>query len=350
MAVTRSTSAKKVVNKAVAVKVTNSSGGKYVSWDDRYNQLFALSEKEGHCRPHSSTTLGKRCNQQRSNYNDNNRVLYQYQIDKLVEIDFQFCLYNKTPKKRLAWIDRYNDLVDYKNEHGHASPPVSEGQLGRWCKSQCRIFQDRFRSTGKATMFQYQIDKLVEIDFQFNLQPGKRDWNDHYNDLVDYKNEHGHANPPTREGQLGAWCRNQRYILQNNKFSSTEKNATMVQYWINKLVEIGFQFKLQPGKCTLQRANLLARPDLQPYRKCLLCQTCRLCHPWRSCQIVYIAYLMSLLFNKKGNWDELGAWCLKLLCKLCESTLVYRLGVESNLPSKTPITPSPSLKCQVCVI
>ena len=114
-------------------------------------------------------------------------------------------------------------------------------------------------------MFQYQIDKLVEIDFQFNLQPGKRDWKDHYNDLVDYKNEHGHANPPTREGQLGSWCRNQRYILQNNKFSSTEKNATMVQYRINKLVEIGFQFKLQPGKCTLQRANLLARPDLQAW-------------------------------------------------------------------------------------
>jgi hypothetical protein len=138
MAVTRSTSAKKVVSKAVAVKVTNSSG--HVSWDDRYNQLFALSEKEGHCRPHRSTTLGKWCNQQRLNFKGNKNVLYQYQIDKLVEIDFQFCLHKKTPKKRLAWIDSYNDLVDYKNEHGHASPPFSEGQLGRWCKSQRSIF------------------------------------------------------------------------------------------------------------------------------------------------------------------------------------------------------------------
>jgi hypothetical protein len=205
MAVTRSTSAKKVVSKAVAVKVTNSSGGKHVSWDDRYNQLFALSEKEGHCRPHHSTTLGKWCKQQRTNFNGNNRVLYQYQIDKLIEIDFQFCLYNKTPKKRLVWIDCYNDLVDYKNEHGHASPPVSEGQLGRWCKDQRSIFQDKFRSTGKATMYQYQIGKLIEIDFQFNLQKGgsmqQRAWIDRYNDLVDYKNEHGHTNPPAREGR-----------------------------------------------------------------------------------------------------------------------------------------------------
>jgi len=44
MAVTRSSSAKKVVHKAVAVKVTQSFGGKRVSWDDRYNQLFALRE------------------------------------------------------------------------------------------------------------------------------------------------------------------------------------------------------------------------------------------------------------------------------------------------------------------
>ncbi len=42
MAVTRSSSTKKVVPKAVAV--TKSSGGKHVSWDDRYNQLFALRE------------------------------------------------------------------------------------------------------------------------------------------------------------------------------------------------------------------------------------------------------------------------------------------------------------------
>ena len=68
MAVTRSLSAKKVVGKAVSVKVTKSSCGKYVSWDDRYNQLFALNEKEGHCRPHHSTTLGMWCSKQRGNF------------------------------------------------------------------------------------------------------------------------------------------------------------------------------------------------------------------------------------------------------------------------------------------
>ncbi len=126
MAVTRSSSTKKVVRKAVSVKVTKSSGGKYVSWDDSYTQLLALSKKEGHCCPHHSTTLGKWCTQQRAhfqaNLQANKPLLHQYQIEKLSKIGFQFYLCNKNPTKQLKWIDRYNQLVDYKNEHGHANP------------------------------------------------------------------------------------------------------------------------------------------------------------------------------------------------------------------------------------
>ncbi len=183
MAVTRSSSAKKVVRKAVAVKVTKSSGGKRVPWDDRYNQLLALSKKEGHCRPHHSSTLGRWCTQQRAdfqaNFQANKPLLHQYQIKKLSKIGFQFCLRNKNPtkqlkSKQLKWIDRYNQLVDYKNEHGHANPLEREGQLGKWCKNQRAIFQNQFSSTGKATLFRYQIDKLVEIGFLFKQQAGRK--------------------------------------------------------------------------------------------------------------------------------------------------------------------------------
>jgi hypothetical protein len=177
MAVTRSSSAKKVVHKAVAVKVTKSSGRKYVSWDDSYTQLLALSKKEGHCRPHFSTTLGKWCTQQRAdfqaNFQANKPLLHQYQIEKLSKNGFQFCVYNKNPTKQLKWIDRYNQLVDYKNEHGHANPPAREGRLGTWCKPQHAIFQNQFGSTGKMTLYQHQINKLVEIGFLFNLPLGR---------------------------------------------------------------------------------------------------------------------------------------------------------------------------------
>ena len=168
MAVTRSSSAKKVVRKAVAVKVTKSSGGKQVSWDDSYNQLFAFRKKEGHCRPHYSTKLGKWCIQQQSGFNTHH--LYQDHIKKLSTIGYQFCLQMKKPKKNLKWDDRYNELVDYKKENGHANPPKREGRLGTWCHNQRKLFQNQFSSTGKATLFPYQEEKLAKIGFLFKQQ------------------------------------------------------------------------------------------------------------------------------------------------------------------------------------
>ena len=165
MAVTRSSSAKKVVRKAVAVKVTKSSGRKYVSWDDTCNQLIAFWKKEGHCCPHFSTTLGEWCSKQRQKFQADNPQLSQERIEKLSTIGFQFCLQMKKPKKYFKWDDRYNKLVDYKNEHGHANPLFREGQLGHWCNNQRQIFQNQFRSTEKATLYQYQIDKQVDIGF-----------------------------------------------------------------------------------------------------------------------------------------------------------------------------------------
>ena len=170
MAVTRSSSAKKVVRKAVSVKVTKSSGGKY--WDDSYIQLFAFRKKEGHCRPHFSSTLGKWCSWQRCVFNKHH--LSQDRFEKLATIDFQFCLYNKKQKKQMTWDDRYEELVDYKKENGHANPGSREGQLGTWCNNQRVLFQNQFSSTRKATLFPYQVEKLAEIGFLFKQQAGRK--------------------------------------------------------------------------------------------------------------------------------------------------------------------------------
>jgi hypothetical protein len=54
---------------------------------------------------------------------------------------------NKKPKKNLKWNDHYNELVDYKNEHGHA--PKRECQLGTWCHTQCTLFQNKMNKVSK---------------------------------------------------------------------------------------------------------------------------------------------------------------------------------------------------------
>jgi hypothetical protein len=162
---TRSTSAKKVVSKAVAVKVTHSSGGQCVSWDDRFNQLVVYKNEHGHANPPKREgQLGLWVANQRAIFQrtlqNGNRVLHHYQIKKLSTIGFQFCLRNKKPKmkKLLKWDDRYNQLVAYKNELGHANPLRREGQLGTWCDNQRTSFQDKMNNVSKnGLIHQYQI-------------------------------------------------------------------------------------------------------------------------------------------------------------------------------------------------
>ena len=114
--------------------------------------------------------LGKWCTQQR--YVFNKHHLSQNGIEKLTTINFQFCLHNKKPEKTLKWDDRYDELVVYKKENGHANPLQREGQLGTWCHNQRKLFQNQFSSTGKATLFPYQVEKLAEIGFLFKQQTG----------------------------------------------------------------------------------------------------------------------------------------------------------------------------------
>jgi hypothetical protein len=74
----------------------------------------------------------------------------------------------------MTWDDCYEWLVDYKNEHGHANPLKREGQLGTWCHNQRQFIQNQFSSTGKATLFPYQMEKLAEIGFLFKQQTGQK--------------------------------------------------------------------------------------------------------------------------------------------------------------------------------
>jgi hypothetical protein len=110
-------------------------------------------DKQGHCCPHYSIQLVKWCSSQRNDFRANS--VWQDRIDKLATIGFQFVLRppKNAPKKYLTWEDRYNQLVVYKNEHGHANPKQTEGQLGIWCHNQRRYFIDELKKNGNASRF-----------------------------------------------------------------------------------------------------------------------------------------------------------------------------------------------------
>jgi hypothetical protein len=84
MAVTRSSSAKKVVRKAVAVKITRLSSSaavkvtrEYLTWDERFTQLVDYKNEHGHCNPKQNTKLGLWCKSQRKAFKENKLRHYQ---------------------------------------------------------------------------------------------------------------------------------------------------------------------------------------------------------------------------------------------------------------------------------
>ena len=121
MAVTRSSSAKKVVHKAVAVKITRLSSSatvkatrEYLTWDERFAQLVDYKNEHGHCNPKQNTKLGLWCMNQRNFFKENK--LRHYQMNELASIAFQFSLSLKARKKYGTWDDRFAELVAFKNK------------------------------------------------------------------------------------------------------------------------------------------------------------------------------------------------------------------------------------------
>jgi hypothetical protein len=99
-------------------------------------------------------------------------------MNKLASIAFQFSFYrkDKAPKKEsssaavkvtreyLTWDERFTQLVDYKNEHGHCNPKRNT-KLGLWCMNQRMAFKEN-------KLRHNHMNKLASIAFQFKVKLG----------------------------------------------------------------------------------------------------------------------------------------------------------------------------------
>ena len=114
---------------------------------------------------------------------------------------------------RRKWNKMYQRLVAYKNEHnGDAKVPrryEQDPQLGHWVHTQRRFYKE-------AKMSDERFNLLDSIGFDWEHKPGSPQisWNEMYQRLVAYKNEHnGDAMVPRsyeQDLQLGNWVHTQR--------------------------------------------------------------------------------------------------------------------------------------------
>ena len=144
--------------------------------------------------------------------------------------------YNQAYESKLhaKWDKFYQQLLAYKEEHGHCNFPTMNGSLGRWISRQRTLYRSQ-----KLKADRY--DKLLNIGFAFEDATalefkGKLDqqWDAMYQKLLEHKEQKGHCFDVPETLPLGKWLYRQRwmYRLGNLRADRAEK-----------LLNVGFEDK-----------------------------------------------------------------------------------------------------------
>ena len=132
-------------------------------------------------------------------------------------------------------MQRYNELLAFKKEHGHCNVPRKfNTQLGGWIASQ----RMQYARPNHGSLSTESIGMLEKIGFVWNVSD--HNWNLRYGELLAYKRENGHTNVPNNYPQnkeLGYWVGRQRKYYRS-------KEKTLSQEKIDRLNDIGFEWFL----------------------------------------------------------------------------------------------------------
>jgi hypothetical protein len=182
-----------------------------VSWEERYEQLEHYQKGYGHCRvPERSVDvpgLGQWVKNQRRDYKG--KKLTPEKIAKLEELKFQWVLQDKPHK---TWEESYEQLEEFHRENGHTRVPrrtyKKNPSLGEWVHNQRFNYQKKVASLVETD----RLKKLQEIGFEFTLYEERKSWDERFEQLVEFRRNHGHCNVPIPMEEKG----NRKTIKQPN--------------------------------------------------------------------------------------------------------------------------------------
>lgn len=201
-------------------------------WELRYCELKEYWLKYGDAEvPIDYPKLGIWCLNQRFNLEN----MPQDRIDKLDEIGFTWN-YNTRNSNEEAWNAKYEALLSYIRENGHPNVPKSNEPLSCWVRKQ-RYEYSKFIKKKKSQITRERINKLSAVGFSFRLRPDTIPWDQRFDELVRFKQEHGHFNILSNHPTLGSWTVYQR--SQFKRFLEGQP-STIDQTKANKLISIGF--------------------------------------------------------------------------------------------------------------
>ena len=129
------------------------------------------------------------------------------------------------------------ELVKFRNEHGHCNVPQRSGELGSWVKGLRSLYKNH-KAGVKTTLTSEFISELEAIGFSWNL---KDHWQEKFELLATYSEEHGNCDVPRKHESLGRWVAEQR---SEYKKKAGDKKSAMTEEKINMLNAIGFDWSI----------------------------------------------------------------------------------------------------------
>lgn len=147
-------------------------------------------------------------------------------------------------KPNNKWNEMFSKLEDFKKQHGHIrvgeGAYASDPEFARLRKfvQNARTAYKEYESGKRTTNKPHRMVALERL----GVFVGR--WEERYNELIEYKNTHGHCNVPTKSKEnkkLGYWVGLQRSEYKKYKDG---KHHQMPQERLKLLTDIGFCFNL----------------------------------------------------------------------------------------------------------
>jgi hypothetical protein len=154
--------------------------------------------------------------------------------------------------------EKVDDYVAFVKKHGRQphqhSKDDEEGRLGRLAIAWRQMYKKaeqgitKHPKLGHCVIPQELIDVLTEVGFRWKSKDFKNPrvldnatWDEKFERLKDYKEKHGHCEPPIRHPTLGSFVFEQRrqYKYMN---AGLKSNLTLERF--RKLSELGSRFKV----------------------------------------------------------------------------------------------------------
>jgi hypothetical protein len=201
-------------------------------WLEKYNQLKNYKTKFGDCNVPQHYEHNRQLGTWVVNQRQRKEKLSKERILLLEELCFEWEIRTKSNEE--LWLERYNELIKFKEQHNHCNVPRNykhNKPLSIWVDSQRRDYR-------RGKLLKKHEDMLNEIGFEWEVKTKSNDelWNVRYEELVEFKRQKGHCNVPRKfqhNEQLGRWVSTQRQFYNQEKLSEAR---------VTKLEEIGFEW------------------------------------------------------------------------------------------------------------